>query len=96
MIELQNFDKLFIHVGGDFSLDIFEDNFLLIRIDKDWSYLAFLAYLQFFGFDLSEVEGNLGNRVGKHLLTLLLIGLVVLFAGLLCWNTGLIGAGGLE
>jgi hypothetical protein len=53
-------------------------------------------YLQFFGFDLSEVEGTMSNKVGKHLLTLLFVGLVVLFAGLLCWNTGLIGAGGLR
>ncbi|MDP4847275.1 MAG: hypothetical protein NWR51_08445 [Akkermansiaceae bacterium] len=52
--------------------------------------------LQFFGFDLSEVEGTMSNKVGKHLLTLLFVGLVVLFAGLLCWNTGLIGAGGLR
>ena len=31
-------------------------------------------WLQFFGFDLSEVEGSTANRVAKHLLTLLFIG----------------------
>lgn len=45
-------------------------------------------YLQFFGFDLNEVEPSRFNRFAKHLLTLLFIGLVVLFAGLLCWNIG--------
>lgn len=50
--------------------------------------------LQFFGFDLREIEGNIINRVAKHLLTLLFMGLVVLYAGLLCWNAGWLGAGG--
>lgn len=50
-------------------------------------------YLQFFGFDMSEIEGSRFNRVARHLLTLLFIGLVVLFAGLLCWNIGWLKAG---
>ncbi|MFK7850641.1 MAG: hypothetical protein AB8D78_06645 [Akkermansiaceae bacterium] len=45
-------------------------------------------WLQFFGFDFSEVEKNLSNRLAKGLLTLLFIGLVVLNGGLLCWNVG--------
>ena len=45
-------------------------------------------WLQFFGFDLSEVEGSKANRVAKHLLTLLFIGLVVLYGSLLAWNAG--------
>ncbi len=45
-------------------------------------------WLQFFGFDLSEVEGSTVNRVAKHLLTLLFIGLVVLYGSLLAWNVG--------
>ena len=45
-------------------------------------------YLQFFGFDLGEVDGSRFNRIAKHLLTMLFIGLVVLFLGLLCWNLG--------
>jgi hypothetical protein len=51
-------------------------------------------WLQFFGFDLSEVEGSTANRVAKHLLTLLFIGLVVLFGSLVAWNAGWIPAGG--
>lgn len=45
-------------------------------------------YLQFFGFDFGEIEKNKFNRIAKHLLTMLFIGLVILFAGLLCWNLG--------
>lgn len=45
-------------------------------------------YLQFFGFDLSEVKPGRFNRIAKHLLTSLFIGLVTLFALLLCWNLG--------
>lgn len=48
-------------------------------------------YLQFFGFDLSEIEGSTANRIAKHLLTAMFIGLVVLYAGLLCWNLGWLG-----
>jgi hypothetical protein len=44
--------------------------------------------LQFFGFDLTEVTKDRFNRIAKHLLTLLFIGLVTLFAGLICWNMG--------
>lgn len=51
-------------------------------------------WLQFFGFDLSEIEGSAVNRVAKHLLTLLFIGLVILYAGLLCWNVGWFPPGG--
>lgn len=50
-------------------------------------------WLQFFGFDLSEVKGCAANRVAKHLLTLLFIGLVVLFGALLGWNAGWIAPG---
>jgi hypothetical protein len=52
-------------------------------------------WLQFFGFDLSEIEGSVSNRVAKHLLTALFVGLVVLYAGLLCWNAGWLGTGGM-
>lgn len=45
-------------------------------------------WLQIFGFDLSEVQGGRAHRVAKHLLTLLFVGLVTLFASLLCWNAG--------
>ncbi len=45
-------------------------------------------FLQFFGFDLGEIRPSRFNRIAKHLLTLLFTGLVVLFAGLLCWNLG--------
>ncbi len=44
--------------------------------------------LQFFGFDLTEVTKDRFNRIAKHLLTLLFVGLVTLFAGLICWNIG--------
>jgi hypothetical protein len=52
-------------------------------------------WLQFFGFDLREVEGSAVNRVAKHLLTLLFIGLVALFGGLVAWNAGWIPDGGM-
>lgn len=45
-------------------------------------------YLQFFGFDFQETETCAFNRIAKHLLSLLFIGLVVLYAGLICWNVG--------
>lgn len=45
-------------------------------------------YLQFFGFDFSEIKKDRFNRIGKHMLTLLFIGLVTLFGGLICWNLG--------
>lgn len=44
--------------------------------------------LQLFGFDLSEIHGSPLKCLAKHLLTALFLGLVSLFAGLLCWNTG--------
>lgn len=45
-------------------------------------------WLQFFGFDLSEVKATAANRLAKHMLTALFIGLVVLYASLVWWNTG--------
>lgn len=39
---------------------------------------AVRLWLQFFGFDLREIEGSVSNRVAKDLLTLLFIGLMVL------------------
>lgn len=45
-------------------------------------------WLQFFGFDLSEVKSTLGNRLAKQALTLLFIGLVILYSGLVAWNMG--------
>ena len=55
---------------------------------------AVRLWLQFFGFDLREIEGSAANRVAKHLLTLLFMGLVVLHAGLLGWNAGWLSGGG--
>ena len=49
------------------------------------------VWLQFFGFDFDEIEGTAPNRIAKSLLTLLFIGLVTLFSGLLCWNLGWLG-----
>jgi hypothetical protein len=45
-------------------------------------------WLQFFGFDLREIEDRPANRIAKHLLTLLFMGLVVLFGSLVAWNAG--------
>lgn len=45
-------------------------------------------YLQFFGFDFGDIPANKFNRMAKHALTLLFIGLVTLFGGLICWNSG--------
>ncbi len=45
-------------------------------------------YLQFFGFDFSEITKSKFNCMGKHMLTLLFVGLVTLFGGLVCWNLG--------
>jgi len=56
---------------------------------------AVRLWLQFFGFDLREIEGSVMNRVAKQVLTLLFVGLVVLYAGLLCWNAGWLNEGGL-
>ncbi|MGD1977754.1 MAG: hypothetical protein PVJ98_00025 [Akkermansiaceae bacterium] len=49
------------------------------------------VYLQFFGFDLTEVEDRPANRVAKHLLTLLFVYLMIFFGILTWWNFG--GAG---
>lgn len=49
------------------------------------------VYLQFFGFDLNEVEDTLFNRIAKKLLTILFLCLMILFAILVWWNLG--GAG---
>lgn len=46
------------------------------------------VYLQFFGFDLSEVEDTPVNRVAKHLLTLLFVYLMIFFGILTWWNLG--------
>lgn len=51
-------------------------------------------YLQFFGFDLSEVEPSVVNRLAKHSLTLLFVCLVILYGSLLCWNAGWLSGGG--
>ena len=51
-------------------------------------------YLQFFGFDLMEVEPTPFNRFAKHMLSLLFICLVTLFALLIMWNLGWMGGGG--
>lgn len=51
-------------------------------------------WLQLFGFDLSEVDARPVTRVAKHLLTLLFIGLVLLFGALLAWNLGWLPEGG--
>ncbi|HEX5791293.1 MAG TPA: hypothetical protein VFY13_09060 [Luteolibacter sp.] len=53
-------------------------------------------WLQFFGFDLTEVEPTPFNRLAKHLLALLFIGLVVLYVLLICWNLGCFPQGGPE
>lgn len=48
-------------------------------------------YLQFFGFDLMEVEATPFNRFAKHMLSLLFIGLVTLYGLLIAWNLGWLG-----
>lgn len=52
-------------------------------------------WIQFFGFDLREIEGSVANRLAKHLLTLLFVGLVVLYGLLLSWNLGFFEQGGM-
>lgn len=52
-------------------------------------------WLQFFGFDLSGVDAHPATRLAKHLLTLLFMGLVLLFGALLAWNLGWLPEGGL-
>lgn len=49
------------------------------------------VYLQFFGFDLTEVEDTPLNRLAKHLLTLLFLYLMIFFGIMVWWNLG--GAG---
>ena len=44
--------------------------------------------IQFFGFDLGEVEDTMANRLAKHLLTLLFLALVIIFALTVWWNLG--------
>lgn len=44
--------------------------------------------IQFFGFDLTEVEDSLFNRMAKHALTFLFICLVSIFALTVWWNLG--------
>lgn len=45
-------------------------------------------FLQFFGFDFSEVADTRLNRIAKNLLTLLFVYLVGTFAMVLWWNLG--------
>ncbi len=48
-------------------------------------------WLQFFGFDFAAVTvQNRFNTIAKQILSALFIGLVVLLAGLLCWNLGML------
>ena len=44
--------------------------------------------IQFFGFDLSEVEDSVANRLAKHLLTFLFACLVLIFGLTVWWNLG--------
>lgn len=44
--------------------------------------------IQFFGFDLTEVEDSLANRMAKHALTFLFFCLVLIFALTVWWNLG--------
>ena len=45
-------------------------------------------WLQFFGFDFTEIRACTFNRIAKHLLTLLFMGLVLLFSVLIAWDAG--------
>lgn len=45
-------------------------------------------YLQFFGFDFEEVVKTRFNTLAKNTLTLLFIGLVIVFGTALAWNLG--------
>lgn len=45
-------------------------------------------YLQFFGFDFTEIKKTPFNKIAKHLLTALFFGLVSLFGLLIAWNIG--------
>ena len=51
-------------------------------------------FLQFFGFDLTEIKQTPANRIAKHLLTLLFTSLVVLYGCLVAWNAGWMNPGG--
>lgn len=51
-------------------------------------------YLQFFGFDFDEVGGGLAEKLAKHVLTALFIGLVFVFGMTVAWNLGWLGNGG--
>ena len=44
--------------------------------------------LQFFGFDMKEVEDTRFNRLAKHMLTLLFLYLMIFFAIIVWWNLG--------
>lgn len=50
-------------------------------------------YLQFFGFDFGEVEKTRFTAFAKHTLTLLFIGLVLVFGTAVFWNLGWIEGG---
>ena len=45
-------------------------------------------WLQFFGFDFGEIKDNPPTRISKGLLTLLFVGLFILYASWVCWNAG--------
>ncbi|MCH7226136.1 hypothetical protein [Haloferula sp. A504] len=45
-------------------------------------------WLQFFGFDLTETDGDGRKRLAKHVLTLLFVCLVILNLALVAWNLG--------
>ena len=48
-------------------------------------------WLQFFGFDFGEIKDIPPTRIAKGLLTLLFVGLFILYASLVCWNAGWLG-----
>lgn len=49
------------------------------------------VWLQFFGFDFGEIKATAANRIAKAMLTMLFLGLVTLYSGLVCWNAGWLG-----
>lgn len=51
--------------------------------------------LQFGGLDPGEIADTTPNRIARHLLTLLFVGLATLFGALLAWNAGWLGTGGM-
>ena len=45
-------------------------------------------YLQLFSFDFEEVGDGLGEKMARHTLTLLFVGLVFVFGMTVAWNLG--------